>query len=51
MWLTVAAVGILKTSDDDIPVLLEGYTTLKSDGHVYVLIENHNYTIVRRLKK
>ncbi|KAK7841158.1 hypothetical protein CFP56_015747 [Quercus suber] len=31
--LTVAAVGILKTIDDDIPVILEAYTTLKSDGH------------------
>ena len=29
--LTVAAVGILKTIDDDIPVLLKACTTLKSD--------------------
>ena len=51
VWLTVAAVGILKTIDNDIPVLLEAYTTLKSDGHVYILIENHDYTTVGRLKK
>ena len=51
VWLTVAAVGMLKTIENDIPVLLEAYTTLKSDGRVYLLIENHNYTIVRRLKK
>nr|POE89131.1 hypothetical protein CFP56_70462 [Quercus suber] len=31
VWLTVAAVGMLKTIDNDIPVLLEAYTTLKSD--------------------
>ena len=51
MWLTVAAIGIPKTIDDDILVFLEAYTTLKSDGHVYLLIENHDYTIVQRLKK
>ena len=50
-WLTVAAVGILKTIDDDILVFLEAYTTLKSDGHVYLLIENHDYTTVQMLKK
>nr|POF21978.1 hypothetical protein CFP56_70185 [Quercus suber]POF21979.1 hypothetical protein CFP56_70186 [Quercus suber] len=38
--LTIAAVGILKTIDDDIPVILKAYTTLKSDGHVYLLIQN-----------
>ena len=51
MWLPVAVVGILKTIDNDIPVLLEAYTTLKSDGHAYLLIENHDYTTVQRLKK
>ncbi|KAK7838793.1 hypothetical protein CFP56_019062 [Quercus suber] len=34
VWLTVAAVGMLKTIDNDIPVLLEAYATLKSDGHL-----------------
>ena len=40
--LIVAAVGILKTIDDGIPVLLEAYTTLKFDGHVYLLIQYHD---------
>ena len=40
--LTVAVVGILKTIDDGIPILLEAYTTLKSDGHVYLMIQNHD---------
>ena len=42
VWLTVAAVGMLKSVDNDIPILLEAYTTLKSDGHVYLLIQNHD---------
>ncbi|KAL0012897.1 hypothetical protein SO802_008005 [Lithocarpus litseifolius] len=42
VWLTVAMVAMLKTIDNDIPVLLEAYTSLKSDGHVYLLIQNHD---------
>ena len=37
--LAVAAVGILKTIDNDIPVLLKAYTTLKSDAHAYLLTQ------------
>nr|POE62659.1 hypothetical protein CFP56_23194 [Quercus suber] len=40
--LAVAVVGILKTIDNDIRVLLKAYTTLKSDAHAYLLIQNHD---------
>ena len=42
VWLTVAAVGMLKSVDNDIPILLEAYTTLKCASHVYLLIQNHD---------